>query len=185
MAFTRRGMVALIGGTLVPLRATAETGAPIGHDFVFARPDGSLLELKAYAGRPLLVVNTATACAYAPQFGGLQQLWLRFGGRGLLVLGVPSNDFGGQEPLPDADLAAAAERQHGVTFPLSAKTSVRGLQAHPFYRWAAARRPGETPAWNFHKYLVSRTGELAAAFSSATPPTDPRIVAAIGEELAG
>src|SRR5262249_3750869 len=100
--------------------------------------------------------------------------------QGLMLIGVPSNDFGGQEPGDMADIDQTAHQQYGVTFPMTAKTVVRGPNAHPFYKWAAAERPKDLPAWNFHKYLVGRDGHLADAFASAIEPTDTRVKTAIG-----
>ena len=151
--------------------------------FAFDRPEGGALPLADYAGRPVLVVNTATACGYAGQLTGLQGLWTRFSARGLGVVAVPSADFGNQEPLDGVAIAEAARQNHGVTFPVAAKTHVRGPAAHPFYRWAAEQKPGQTPQWNFHKYLVGRDGSLRAAFATPVEPTDPRVIAAIVAEL--
>jgi glutathione peroxidase len=150
--------------------------------FTFKTLDGQELRLSEQTGRPVLVVNTASLCGFTPQYSGLETLWSRYRGRGLLVLGVPSNDFGGQEPGGRSEIHGTAHR-HGVTFPLTEKVAVRGEAAHPFYRWAAIQRPGETPRWNFHKYLVARDGTLAASFASAVEPTDPRLVAAVEREL--
>lgn len=152
--------------------------------FTFKGLDGDEILLSSYAGNPLLVVNTASLCGYTPQYAGLQQLWTRYRSRGLVVLGVPSNDFGGQEPGNVTDIHATAQGAYHVTFPITAKAKVKGTDAHPFYRWAAAERPLETPRWNFHKYLVGRDGNLKAAFASAVEPMDPRVIAAIEKELA-
>jgi glutathione peroxidase len=130
----------------------------------------------------VLVVNTASLCGYTPQYSGLESLWTRYRDRGLLVIGVPSNDFGGQEPGGAEEIHKTAH-QHGVTFPLTEKVAVKGAAAHPFYRWAAIQRPNETPRWNFHKYLVGRDGTLAAAFASAVEPSDARVIAAIENQL--
>ena len=143
----------------------------------------AVLPLAGYKGRPILVVNTATACGFAGQLSGLQTLWTRFQDRGLAVIGVPSPDFGNQEPLDGAAIAEAARKNHGVTFPLTAKTRVKMPNAHPFYAWAAAERPGETPRWNFHKYLIARNGSLAGAFATPVEPIDPRVISAIAAEL--
>ena len=102
-----------------------------------------------------------------------------------MVLGVPSNDFGGQEPGGKTEILQTAQGDYHVTFPLTEKVAVKGAGAHPFYRWAAQERPIEAPRWNFHKYLVGRDGHLKAAFTSATEPNDPRLIAAIEQELAG
>ncbi|HZP69046.1 MAG TPA: glutathione peroxidase [Pseudolabrys sp.] len=154
------------------------------YAFTFKGLDNDDISLSSYAGHPLLVVNTASLCGYTPQYAGLQQLWTRYRDRGLIVLGVPSNDFGGQEPGNAVDIRATAQGSYHVTFPITAKVAVKGQNAHPFYRWAAADGPFETPRWNFHKYLVGRDGHLKAAFASAIEPTDPLVIAAIENELA-
>jgi len=153
------------------------------YAFTFKGLDGGEILLSSYAGHPLLVVNTASLCGYTPQYAGLQALWTRYRDRGLMVLGVPSNDFGGQEPGGPSDIQATARDEFHVTFPLTEKVAVKGKDAHPFYRWAAAERPLEAPRWNFHKYLIGRDGHLKAGFTSAVEPADPRIVAAIENEL--
>lgn len=178
-----RRQALLLLGAAVAGTSGARAGEGKADAFAFERPEGGLLALKDYAGKPILVVNTATACGFAGQFSGLQALWTRFGGRGLTVIAVPSADFGNQEPLDGPAIAEAARKNHGVTFPIAAKTHVRGPQAHPFYRWAAAEKPGATPNWNFHKYLVGRDGSLAAAFATSVEPTDPRVIGAIAGEL--
>lgn len=102
-----------------------------------------------------------------------------------MVLGVPSNDFGGQEPGGKSDILQTAQGDYHVTFPLTEKAAVKGPDAHPFYKWAEQERPLEAPRWNFHKYLIGRDGRLKAAFTSATDPNDPRLIAAIEQELVG
>jgi glutathione peroxidase len=97
---------------------------------------------------------------------------------------VPSNDFGGQEPLEGAAIAEAARQSHGATYAFVEKSVVRGPEAHPFYRWAASERPADTPRWNFHKYLVGRDGALLGGFPAGTDPLSPQLVQAIGRELA-
>jgi glutathione peroxidase len=130
-----------------------------------------------------MVVNTASLCGYTPQYTGLQEVWTRFKDRGLLLVGVPSNDFGGQEPGGATEIDETAHHQYGVTFPITAKAEVKGPGAHPFYRWAAAEQPADTPRWNFHKYLIGRGGHITAAFPSAVEPTDTRVITAIAKEL--
>jgi glutathione peroxidase len=156
---------------------------PSAHAFAFTGLDGKDIRLAVHAGKPILVVNTASLCGYTPQYAGLQELWQRYRERGLLVIGVPSNDFGGQEPGGKAEIDHTAHR-YGVTFPLAAKVEVKGAAAHPFYRWLAVERPGEVPRWNFHKYLIDRDGRLKANFPAAVEPTDARVVTAIERELA-
>ncbi len=183
MPIPRREFLILLGGLAASQARAAEQDAPKAGAFSFEKPEGGTMPLAAYADKPILVVNTATRCGLAPQFVGLQQLWTRFGERGLTVIAVPSPDFGNQEPLDGPALAEAARKDHGVTFPVANRTHVRGAAAHPFYRWAAEQKPGQTPQWNFHKYLVGRDGTLRAAFGSGIEPTDPRVIAAIVAEL--
>ena len=188
MGLDRRYVLALVAGGLVtPALAQGPRGeAPMSrltaYAFSFARLDGGEIRLADFAGKPILVVNTASLCGYTPQYAGLQELWTRFHERGLMIVGVPSSDFGGQEPGTAADIKETANHQYGVTFPLAAKTVVKGPAAHPFYKWAAAERPLETPHWNFHKYLVGRDGHIAAVFSTETEPTDPKVITAITRE---
>jgi glutathione peroxidase len=153
------------------------------YAFTFAALKGEDIRLADYTGKPILIVNTASLCGYTPQYAGLQQLWSRFRERGLLVIGVPSNDFGGQEPGGINEIAHTAEQEYGVSFPMAAKVAVRGANPHPFYRWAATERPLETPRWNFHKYLIGHDGHIAAAFASNVEPMDARVVNAIAKEL--
>lgn len=183
----RRHMLGLAAGALagmLPRPTFAEIMTRNAYAFTFKALDGSPILLSSYAGRPILIVNTASLCGYTPQYTGLQDLWARYRDRGLLVLGVPSNDFGGQEPGGADDIHKTANQQYGVTFPIAAKAEVKGTNAHPFYKWAAAERPLETPHWNFHKYLIGRDGRIAAAFATEIEPMDARVLAAIGRELA-
>lgn len=189
MTISRRQACSLFAGTLLSSLGTvpgfAQTPAisrTTAYAFAFKTVDGADLRLIQHAGKPILIVNTASLCGYTPQYSGLQTLWTRFRDRGLLVIGVPSNDFGGQEPGDAAEIAKTASA-HGVSFPLVAKVDVRGDWAHPFYRWAFVQRPLDTPRWNFHKYLVGRDGQIVAAFPSAVDPLDARLVAAIEREL--
>jgi glutathione peroxidase len=154
------------------------------YAFSFKGLESGDLRLAEYAGRPVLIVNTASLCGYTPQYAGLQELWRRYHDKGLMIIGVPSNDFGGQEPGGAAEIIKTASHDYGVTFPLSAKVDVRGAGMHPFYRWAATERPLDTPRWNFHKYLIGRDGHIAAAFPSEVEPTDARVIAAIVKEFA-
>ena len=183
----RRNVLLLGAVALAGLNPRAAQAAPMtrvtAYAFTFKGLDGDEILLSSYAGHPLLVVNTASLCGYTPQYAGLQTLWTRYRDRGLVILAVPSNDFGGQEPGARAISTATARGQYHVTFPITEKVAVKGKDAHPFYKWAAAERPLEGPRWNFHKYLIGRDGYLKAAFNSAVEPTDPIIIAAIEKEL--
>jgi glutathione peroxidase len=190
MTAGRRQFLALLAGTLaLPGFANRVFAQAPGMNrvtafaFSFTGLDGKQILLSAHAGKPILVVNTASLCGYTPQYTGLQQLWTRYGGRGLMILGVPSNDFGGQEPGGPKEISATAQQHYHVSFPLAAKVEVKGPGAHPFYKWAAAERPLDTPRWNFHKYLIGRDGRIAAVFPTALEPMDARVISAIEKEL--
>jgi len=141
--------------------------------------------MSAFKGNVVLVVNTASRCGFTPQYEGLQKLYSEDHGRGFVIVGVPSNDFGGQEPGTAAEINAFCEMNYGVTFPMAGKLHVTGAEAHPFYRWAKARL-GEAavPQWNFHKLLIGRDGRLVAAFPSSVAPLSPQLRDAINAELA-
>ena len=185
VAIDRRQILALLGCTLAsPVLAQAPLmSRPTAYAFSFQGLDGGSIALAGHAGKPILIVNTASLCGYTPQYTGLQVLWTRYRERGLLIIGVPSNDFGGQEPGGPAEIDKTAHGEYGVSFPLAAKADVKGPTAHPFYKWAALERPGESPQWNFHKYLIGRDGRIAAVFSTRIEPTDPRLIAAVEKEL--
>lgn len=180
-------LIAAFAGTLAPAtRALADGGMSRISAYAFSFPalSGDDIRLAAFTGRPPLVVNTASLCGYTPQYAGLQDIWGEFRERGLTVIGVPSNDFGGQEPGGTSEISETAHHQYGVTFPIAAKAIVVGAKAHPFYKWAAEARPREVPRWNFHKYLIGRDGYIADVFASAVEPTDTRIKTAIAKALA-
>ena len=164
--------------------AQAATSRITAYAFSFPALAGGDIRLAEYAGRPVMVVNTASLCGYTPQYSGLQELWGEFHDRGLAIIGVPSNDFGGQEPGGATEIAQTAQHNYGVTFPIAAKAVVAGPNAHPFYKWAAQARPKDVPRWNFHKYLVGHDGYIAEVFPSAVEPTDTRVKTAIAKALA-
>jgi glutathione peroxidase len=147
------------------------------HDFSFTSLDGRKLPLGDYRGRPLLVVNTASFCGFTPQYADLEALWRRYRARGLVIIGVPSNDFGEQEPGSAQEIGEFCRSRYAVDFPLTEKQTVIGPDAHPFFRWIADTL-GEAgaPRWNFHKFLVAPDGSLAGAWPSAVRPGDPAII---------
>lgn len=128
-----------------------------------------------YAGRVLLVVNTASFCGFTSQYAGLETLQRRYAARGLVVLGFPSNDFGRQEPGSNQSIADFCENTFGVRFPMFTKVAVTGRDAHPLYRQLAVRT-GQTPQWNFHKYLVARDAQTVRSFSSQVEPDNPQLI---------
>jgi glutathione peroxidase len=183
---TRRSVLTMFAALAAPGTALAQSPGMsriTAYAFSFAGLKGGDIRLADHAGKPILVVNTASQCGYTPQYTGLQQLWSRFQERGLLVVGVPSNDFGGQEPGDATEIAHTAHSEYNVGFPMAAKVNVRGSSPHPFYRWAAAERPIELPRWNFHKYLIGRDGHIAAVFATNVEPMDARVVNAVAKEL--
>jgi glutathione peroxidase len=177
--------LAFIAALLAPSEMYA--GGPqkvTAMSFTFASIDGTPMPLSMFKGKVLLVVNTASFCGYTKQYEGLQALYERYQAKGLVVIGVPSNDFGAQEPKSEAEIEGFCKGAFGVTFPLASKQVVKGADAHPFYAWARATL-GEAgaPRWNFHKYLVAADGNLVAAFSTQTEPLDARLVRPIEVEL--
>jgi glutathione peroxidase len=144
--------------------------------------DDSPQDLCQYAGRVLLVVNTASKCGYTPQYEALEKLHARYASRGLVVLGFPSNDFK-QELQENKDIADFCFNTYGVKFPMFARTTVIGPGAHPFYA-ALRQASGESPRWNFHKFLIDRTGRVVATYPSAVEPLDSRVTTQI-EQLLG
>ena len=145
--------------------------------------DDKTASICQYRGKVLLVVNTASECGYTPQYEGLEKLYRRYKDRGLVVLGFPSNDFGGQEPGSNKEIAKFCEVNYGVSFPMFTKTSVARGSANPFYE-KLAQATGSRPGWNFHKYLVDRRGAKAVAFDTRVEPTDPKLLGEIERLLA-
>jgi glutathione peroxidase len=156
------------------------------YQFEFVSLDGDKLPLAAWRGRPVLVVNVASYCGYTPQYRDLQALWRRYRERGVVVLGVPSNDFGEQEPGSAAEIRQFCEINYQVDFLLTEKNRVIGAAAHPFYRWVAANL-GEAgaPRWNFCKYLIGPDGQLAGAWPAQVRPSDAAITGEIDKALGG
>lgn len=137
------------------------------------------------SGKAVLIVNTASECGYTPQYAELQQLWEKYRERGLVVLGVPCNDFGAQEPGDAARIGAFCQKNYGVTFPLAGKAEIVNMQTrHPFYRAVAAELgDDQLPRWNFHKYLVAADGALLGTWPSKVAPLSSEITAAVEQAL--
>jgi glutathione peroxidase len=171
-------LAAVVGGP-------AADAAPASlHDLGFTSIDGEPLPLRDFAGQAVLVVNTASFCGFTRQYGALQQVYEAYRDRGLVVLGVPSNDFGGQEPGSAAEIKEFCEVNFAVDFPLTAKQVVSGDGAHPFFQAVvAALGPGAAPRWNFHKFLLTPDGHLAGAWPSRVEPDAPELIAAIEKVL--
>lgn len=163
------------------LPAVAERGASVLTGTA-ERIDGSVTDLAAQRGRAVLVVNTASRCGNTPQYEGLEALHRSRSARGLVVLGFPSNDFGGQEPGSNREIAGFCRLNYGVTFPMFAKVAVLGDAAHPLFRRLAAG--AGAPDWNFAKYLLDAEGRIVRRFPAATPPDDPALLDAVDAVLA-
>lgn len=150
------------------------------HDFSFTSIDGKPLPLKQFSGHPVLIVNVASKCGLTPQYEGLVTLYHELKDKGLVVLGVPSNQFMGQEPGTNEEIQTFCSMTFGVDFPLTAKTDVKGETAHDFYKWMRDEL-GETaePVWNFHKLLIGKDGKAIRAFAPTTVPEAPEIRSAI------
>jgi len=167
---------------IVAAGTTEQAGS--AFDFGFTSIDGKPLPLSAYKGKVVLVVNTASFCGFTQQYKGLQALYEAYEAEGLVVVGVPSNDFGGQEPGSAGEIKDFCEGAFGITFPLTEKTVVSGSAPHPFYAWARdTLGPKSAPGWNFHKYLVGRDGRLVRAFFSGVAPDAKDLIAAVEQEL--
>ncbi len=179
----RKSLMAL--SILLPVVGhAAESRTLTAHDFTFTDIDDQPLPLSNYAGKAVLVINTASQCGFTHQYEDIQALWERYRDKGLVVLGVPSNDFGGQEPGTAAQIKEFCSVNFSVDFPLTEKTKVRGNNAHPFYVWAASELGMlAKPRWNFHKYLIDPDGRLVDWFSSPTSPTSDRMINAVERHL--
>jgi glutathione peroxidase len=157
---------------------------PTAHQFSFKDMEGNELNLSDYKGKPILIVNTASHCGLTPQYEGLQQLHEKYKDKGLVVIGVPSADFAGQEFDTEEEVREFTKGKFSVSFPLTIIESVKGESAHPFYKWAASEAGFlGAPKWNFHKYLIAPDGSLAGSFASPTKPLSDKIITAIEAQL--
>ena len=153
-------------------------------DFSVKTIDGDPLPLKGYAGKAVLVVNVASQCGLTPQYAGLEKLHEEFGDKGLVVLGLPCNQFGAQEPGTEKEIATFCETKFGVKFPMGSKLEVNGKGRHPLYAWLIGATGGADIAWNFEKFLVGRDGKSVTRFSPKVTPEDAALRAAITKAVA-
>ena len=144
------------------------------YDFEAQNINGKSVALKQFQGKPMLIVNTASACGFTPQFAGLEELHKQYGGKGLVVLGFPCNQFGAQEPGSDGEIAEFCQLNYGVSFPMMHKIDVNGGDAHPLYKWLTAEAPGllgtKAIKWNFTKFLVGKDGEVIRRYAPLDKP---------------
>lgn len=147
---------------------------PSLYDFDAQSIDGKPVPLRQYEGKPLLIVNTASACGFTPQFGGLEKLHQTYGARGLVVLGFPCNQFGSQDPGSNDEIASFCQLNYGVSFPMMAKIDVNGAGADPLYQWLTAEAPGllgsKAIKWNFTKFLVGKDGRVIKRYAPQDAP---------------
>ncbi len=156
------------------------------YDFSFKTLiDGKILPLSDFKGSVILIVNTASQCGFTSQYEGLEKLYQNYKDKGLVIIGVPSNDFGSQEPGNNEEIANFCKLNYDVTFPMASKEKVSGDEAHPFYVWAKKILGfGTAPKWNFHKYLINREGKLIDYFHSTTSPDNSSLKNTIEKTLA-
>ena len=189
MVFSQKTMISMIARVLAAattvalLPAAAFAACSPLLDYKLPTLMSEPASLCRYQGKVLLVVNTASQCVYTPQYEGLEKLYRRYSSKGLVVLGFPANDFGGQEPGSNKEIAQFCQANYGVSFPMFAKTGVSAANANPFYD-ALFKRSGKRPGWNFHKYLIDRKGEKVLSFDSDTVPGNSRFVREIERLLA-
>ena len=150
--------------------------ATTAHDFTFTSIDGGDLRLADYKGKVVLLVNTASMCGFTSQYEGLQSLWSDYRDRGLVVVGVPSDDFGGQELDTAENVKSFCTLNYGIDFPLADIAVIKGPSAHPYYKWIADVHGSlAVPRWNFHKHVIDANGKLVDWFASTTSPNSDRL----------
>ena len=148
------------------------------YDFSATSIGGKPVKLDQFKGQPLLIVNTASACGFTPQFAGLEQLWAEYRERGLVIVGFPSNEFGAQDAGSNDEIASFCQLNYGVSFPMMAKIKVNGAEAHPLWQWLKAQAPGllgsQGIKWNFTKFLVGKDGQVRKRYAPTETPQSLR-----------
>ena len=156
----------------------------LAYDFNFNDLDGSPLNLAEYKGKVIVVVNVASQCGFTKQYEDMQKVWEKYQVKGVVMLGVPSNDFGNQEPGSNVEIKDFCEAKFGITFPMTEKVSVKGENAHPFYLWAKKNHgKSAIPKWNFHKIMIGKNGKVVDTFASITNPSSKKFIIALEEAL--
>ena len=149
----------------------------LAYDFNFSDLDGSKINLSEYKNKVIVVVNVASQCGFTNQYEDMQKIWEKYQSKGLIVIGVPSNDFGKQEPGSNDEIKNFCEAKFGISFPMTEKVVVKGSEAHPFYLWAKKNYGNAAvPKWNFHKIIIDRNGKVAETFTSMTNPSSKKFI---------
>jgi len=155
----------------------------LAYSFKFNGINEEVIELKEYKNKVIIVVNVASRCGFTNQYEGMQELWKKYKDQGLVVIGVPANNFN-QEPGSNQEIKTFCETTFGVNFPMTKKVSVKGSNAHPFYEWAKLNYGSKAiPKWNFHKIIINKNGKISNAFSSITKPSSSKFINFIEEEI--
>ena len=156
----------------------------LAYDFNFNDLDGTPLNLKEYKNKVIVVINVASQCGFTYQYTDMQKVWEKYQVKGVVILGVPSNDFGSQEPGSNKEIKNFCEAKFGITFPMTEKVNVKGEKAHPFYIWARENHgKSAIPKWNFHKIIVGKNGKVLNTFASITNPSSNKFIKAIEKAL--
>ena len=156
----------------------------LAYDFQFNDLDGSPLNLSEYKDKVIVVVNVASKCGFTNQYENMQKVWEKYQKKGLVMLGIPSNDFGNQEPGDSKEIKNFCEAKFGITFPMTEKVSVKGENAHPFYKWAEKNYgKSAVPKWNFHKIIIGKNGKIVDTFASITNPSSKKFIKALEKAL--
>ena len=156
----------------------------LAYDFIFNDLDGSDLKLSDFKNNVIVVVNVASQCGFTNQYEDMQKVWSKYQDKGLIILGVPSNDFGNQEPGDNKEIKNFCEAKFGITFPMTEKVNVKGDNAHPFYLWAKKNYgKSAVPKWNFYKIIINKEGKIHTTFSSMTNPSSKKFIKTIEKLL--
>ena len=149
----------------------------LAYDFKFKDLDGSELNLNEFKNKVIIVINVASQCGFTKQYDDMQKVWDKYQDKGVIMLGIPSNDFGKQEPGSNEEIKNFCEAKFGITFPMTEKVSVKGENAHPFYIWARENHgKSAIPKWNFHKIIIDKSGKVSETFSSMTNPSSKKFI---------
>ena len=156
----------------------------LAYEFSFNDLDGSTLSLREFKEKVIVIINVASQCGFTKQYADMQTIWEKYEKKGIIVLGIPSNDFGNQEPGNNKEIKNFCEAKFGITFPMTEKVSVKGSSAHPFYIWAEKNHgKSAVPKWNFHKILINKEGKIEETFASFTGPLSNKIIKKLDQIL--